>query len=88
MRRRKDDPDIPRGKSSDIKPKIIQLDRNIGNKNVTFIRELFIDRDETAHLVDQAIHDMDGIGDARSDGANGMDNLYAADFLVDGASVI
>ena len=85
MRNRKDEPDIPRGNSSDIKPKIIELDRKIGHKSFMSIFKFFIVRDEPAHLVDQAIHDMEGIGDASSEGANGMDQLFSANFLVYGA---
>ena len=51
VRKRKDDPVLPRGKSSDVKPKIIELDRKIGHKSVMSIRELSIDRDEPAHLL-------------------------------------
>ena len=81
MRNRKDEPDIPRGNSSDIKPKIIELDRKIGHKSFMSIFKFFIVRDEPAHLVDQAIHDMEGIGDASSEGANGMYQLFSANFF-------
>ena len=70
MRKRKDDPVLPRSKSSDIKPKMIELESNIGNNSVMSIREFFIDRDEPTYLVDQVIHDMEGIGDTHADGAN------------------
>ena len=51
VRKRKDDPVLPRVKSSDVKQKIIELDRKIGHKGVMSIRQLFIDRDEPARLV-------------------------------------
>ena len=69
--KRKDDPAIPRGKSSYVKTKMIELDRQIGHKSVMSIRKLFIDRDEPAHLVDQVIHDMEEIGDRSAEGSNG-----------------
>ena len=40
--------------------------------------ELFIDRDDTTHLVDQVISDMEGIVDTSSDGANRMGKLFVA----------
>ena len=86
MRKRKDDPVLPRGESIDVKPKMIELDRKIGHKSVMSIRELFIDRYEPAHLVDQVIHDMEVIGDASAEGSNGMGQLFAVDFLVDGSA--
>ena len=43
-RKRNDDPFLPRHKSSDIKPKMIELGRNIGHNGVMSIREFFIDR--------------------------------------------
>ena len=60
---------------------MIKLDRNTSHKNVMYIREFFIDRDEPAHLVDQVIHLIEGIGDEIVDGANGMDWLFVADTL-------
>ena len=72
-RKRKDEPTLPRGKLSDVKPKMIELYRKIGNKSVMSICELFIDRDDLDHLLDQAIHDMKVIGDASTEGANGTD---------------
>ena len=30
---------------------MIELDKNIDNKNAMYISELFMDRDETSHLV-------------------------------------
>ena len=88
VRKRKDDPVLPRGKSSDVKPKMIELNRKIGHKSVMSIREFFIDRDETAHLVDQVIHYMEGIGHASAEGANGMGQLFAAALSVDGSSAL
>ena len=61
-RKIKGDPVLPRIKSSNVKPKIIELGRNIGHNSVMYIREFFVDRDDPAHLVDQAIHDMEGVG--------------------------
>ena len=61
MRNRNYDPVIPRGKSSDVKPKMIELGRKIGHNSVMYIHELFIDRVEPDHLVDQVMHDMEGI---------------------------
>ena len=84
----KNDPALPIGKSSDVKPKMVELDRKIGHKSVMSIREFFMDRDEPAHLVDQAIHDMEGIGDTSAEGANGMDQLSAASFSVNGAAAL
>ena len=87
MRSRRDDPALPRGDSSDVKPKMIQLDRKIGHKQFMYIHNLSMDRDEPSHLVDQDIHDMEVIGDAISERANGVDQLFVAD-LSDGASVL
>ena len=87
-RKRKDDPVIPRGKSSDVKTKMIELDRKIGHKSVMSICELFIDRDDPAHLVDQVIHDMGGIGDASTEGANGMGQFFRADLSVNGSAAL
>ena len=50
------------------------------------IRVFFIDRGELAHIVDQAIHDMEVFGDASSKGSNGIYQLFAAALLVDGAA--
>ena len=50
------------------------------------IRKIFIVRDEPAHLVDQAIHDMEIIGDASTEGVNDMYQLFATALLVDGAA--
>ena len=41
------------------------------------IFELFIDVDELDHIVDQEIHNMEGIGDASAEGSNGMVQLFA-----------
>ena len=81
--KKKDDPVLPRGKSSDFKLKMIELDRNIGHKSVMSIHELFIDRDDPAHLVDHVIHDMKVIGDASAEGENGMVRLFASSLSVD-----
>ena len=64
------DPVLQRGKSSDVKPKMIELDRNIGHNSVMSICEFFVDRDDPSHLVDQVIHVMEGIGDASAEGVS------------------
>ena len=64
------------------------MDRNIGHKSFMSIHKLFMDRDELANLVDQAIHDMEGIGDARAEGDNGMDKLLETALSVDGAAAL
>ena len=46
-----------------------------------YIREFFMDRYEPAHLVDQAIHDMELIGDTSAEEANGMDQLFKEVFV-------
>ena len=46
------------------------------------------DRDDPAHLVDQAIHDMEGIGDASNQGSNGTDQLFGAALPVDGDAAL
>ena len=40
-----------------------------------------MDRYEPAHLVDQAIHDMELIGDTSAEEANGMDQLFTEVFF-------
>ena len=47
--KRKDDHVIPVGKSSDVKPKIVELDRKIGHSGVMSICELLIYRYEPDH---------------------------------------
>ena len=81
-------PVLPRGKSSDVKPKMIELDRKIGHNSVMSIRELFIDRDDPAHLVDQVIRDMDRIGDTSAYGANRMGQLLVAVLSVNGSAAL
>ena len=49
------------------------------------ICQFFIDREEPADLVDQVIHDTEGIGDASAEWANRMDKLFAEDFSFEGA---
>ena len=88
LRKRKDDPVLPRGKSSYFKSKMISLESNICHNSVMSIRKFFIDRDEPAHLVYPSIHDMEVIGDTSSEGANGIDQLFAAAFLVDGSATL
>ena len=82
MIKRKDEPLLLRGESSDFKPKIIELDRKTGHKSVMSIREFLVDRYEPVHLVDQVIRDMEVIGCASSEGANTMDQLFSETFPV------
>ena len=77
VRNRKNDPVLPRGKSSDVKPKMIELYRNINHNSVMSIHEFFIDIDKPAHLEDQVIHDIEVIGDTSAEGANRMGQLFA-----------
>ena len=86
VRKRKYDPVLPRGNSSDVKPKMIELDRNIGHNSVMYIHEFFIDRDDPAHLVDQEIRYMEGIVSAIDEGANEMVQLFVAYLSADGAA--
>ena len=88
MRSIKNEPALQRGKSIYVKPKMIELDRNIGHKSVMSIHEFFMDREDLDHLVDQAIHDMQGIGDASDEGVNGMHQFFAADLSVNGAAAL
>ena len=67
---------------------MIELDRKIGHNSVMSICEFFVDRDDPSHLVDQVIHDMEGIGDTSAEGDNGMGQLFTADFLVDGSTAL
>ena len=87
-RRRNDEPDLPRGKSSDVKPKMVEFDRNIGHKSVMSIRELFMDRYEPTHPLYQAINDMERIGDASAEGKKIMDQFLALDLSVDGSATL
>ena len=48
------------------------------------IHIFFIDRDDSEHLVDQVIHDMEGIGDTSAEGVNLMGRRFTAAFSVDG----
>ena len=64
------------------------MDRKIGHKSVMSISKLFIDRYEPDYLVDQAIHDMEIIGDAIFEGANGIGQLFAMALSVDGAAAL
>ena len=82
------DPVLQRGKSSDVKPKMIELDRNIGHNSVMSIREFFIDKDDPSHLVEQVIHYMEVIVDTSAEGGNGMDQLLMAYLLVDGSDAL
>ena len=76
VRRGKYEPAIPRGKSSSVKHKIIELDRKFGSQKCHVYSQSFVDRGELAHLVDQAIHDMEGIGYESDEGENRTDNFY------------
>ena len=67
---------------------MIELDRKNGHNSVMSICEFFIDRDEPAHLVDQVIRGMEGIGDASAEGANGMGQLFAAALSVDRSAAL
>ena len=88
VRKKRDDPVLPRGKSSDFKPKMIEVDRNIGHNSAMSICEFFIDKNKTAHLVDQVIHDMKGIGDKSAKGSNWMGQLFAKKNSVDGSAAL
>ena len=88
VKKRKDETVLPRVKSSDVKPKMIELDRKIGHNSVMSICKFFNARDEPDHLVDQVIHDMEVIGDTSDEGANGIGQLFAADFSVDVSSAL
>ena len=57
---------------------MIELDRNIDHKSVISICKFFVDIDEPDHLVEQVIHDMEGIGYSSADGDNGMDQFSTA----------
>ena len=87
-RKIKDDPVLPRGNSSGFKPKMIELDRNVGHNRVMSIYELFIDRDDTAHLVDQVIHDVEGIGNTSAEETNQMGQFFTAAFSVNGYAAL
>ena len=65
-------PVLPTGKSCEVKPKIIELDRKISHKIFISICEFFIDIDDPDNLVDQAVHNMGGIGGPSAEGENGM----------------
>ena len=67
---------------------MIELERNICHNSVMSICELFIDRDDTAHLVDQVIHDIKVIGDTSTDGANCMGPLFMVDLSVDRSAAL
>ena len=83
LRKRKYYLDFPRGKSSDIKHEMIELDGKIGHKIVMSIQGLFIYRYEPTYLVYQAIYDIEGIGYVSAKGGNGMYQLFVEDFSVD-----
>ena len=52
------------------------------------IYELYMDRDEPAHLVYQTIPDMELIVDAIAEGVNWMYQLFVAYFLVNGSAAL
>ena len=88
LRKIKDDPVLPRGDSSDVKTKMIELERKISHKRVMSIHEFFIDIDELDHLVYQVIHGMEVIVDASSEGGNGMGQFFVVALSVDGSATI
>ena len=67
---------------------MIELYRKISHNSVMSICEFFIDRHEPAHLVDQVIRYMEGIGDTSAEGGNRMGQLFAAAFSVDGSAAL
>ena len=86
--KRKDVPIFPRDKSSDFKPKMIELDSKICHNSVMSILEFFIDRDEPAHLVYRVICDKEAIGDTSDEVANRMGQLFTTAFSVDGYAAL
>ena len=50
-------------------------------KSVMSIHYLFMDIYDLAHLLDQAIHGMEGIGGASSKGDNWMDQFFCGGFV-------
>ena len=88
MRKIKDEPALPRGESSGVKTKIIELDRKIGHKIFMSIREFFVDRDDLAHLVDHVIHYMEVIRKASAEGDNGVDQFFAEYLSFYGAAAL
>ena len=88
VRKRKEDPVLPRGKSSYFKLKMIELVRKVGHNSVMSIHELFIDRDNLYHLVYRVINDMEGIGDTIAEGANGMGQLFVTALSVIGSTAL
>ena len=83
VRRIKDDSALPRGKSSDVKAKMIELERMVFHKSAMSICELFMDRDEPAHLVYQRIHDIKVIVNTSAEGYNDTYQLFAESVSVD-----
>ena len=45
--------------------------------------ELFIDRYDLPHLLDQFIHDIEGIVDTSAEGSNRIGQFFAENFSVD-----
>ena len=64
------------------------MERNIDHKSVMSIHEFFMNRYEPTNIVDQAIDDMEVIVYASTEGGNGMDQLFTADLLFNGAVAI
>ena len=62
---------------------MIEFDRKIGHNSVMSSCELFIDRYELPHLLDQFIHDIEGIVDTSAERSNRIGQFFAEDFLVD-----
>ena len=81
MSRIKDNPDLPIGKSSEVKPKMIELVRKISHKSVMSICEFFMDRNEPAHLADWVIHETEGIGYASYDGGQWNGSVFCSIFV-------
>ena len=88
MRKRKDDPVIPSSNSSYVKPKMVELDKKISHNSVMSICKFFIDRDRPSHLLDQVLHDMEGIGHTSAEGFNQMGQFFTTNFSVVGSSAL
>ena len=80
MMRIKYDSDLQRGKSSDYKPKMVGLYRKIGHKSVMSIHYFFMDIYDLTHLLDQAIHGMEGIGESSSKGDTLSHSIFPGEF--------
>ena len=67
---------------------MIELYRKISHNSVMSICEFFIDIYEPAHLVDQVIRYMEGIGDTSAEGGNRMGRFFTAALSFDGSAVL